>query len=108
MANRATVEPILIKERRIVTPRETRTALRGMFQPGVTWIRLAHTDQNGPQNRNWFLTYDNDPEKGSPPSRAKDHNCLEAVATSLMVQAVSVTMRIVTMAYVAARLLVVL
>lgn len=37
MAFRATVEPILMRERTTVTPRETRTALRGMFQPGVTW-----------------------------------------------------------------------
>ena len=37
MAFRATVEPMLMRERRIVTTRETRTALRGMFQPGVTF-----------------------------------------------------------------------
>ena len=42
MANRASVEPMLIRERRAVTTRETMTALRGMFQPGVTWIRLAY------------------------------------------------------------------
>lgn len=32
----ATWEPMLIRERRIVTPNETITELRGMFQPGVT------------------------------------------------------------------------
>jgi len=38
MALRASVEPMLIRERRIVTTRETRTAFRGMFHPGVTCI----------------------------------------------------------------------
>jgi len=88
MANRATVEPMWIRERSAVTARETMTALRGMFQPGVTYASVF--------------------EKGTPPSRAKDHNCLEAVATSLIVLAVSVMTRMVTMASVAARLLVVL
>ena len=36
MAFRAAVEPMLMRERQIVTRRETMTALRGMFQPGVT------------------------------------------------------------------------
>lgn len=36
IAARATVEPMLISERRIVTIRETRTEFSGMFQPGVT------------------------------------------------------------------------
>jgi len=35
-ALRAAVEPMLMRERRMVTTRETMTALRGMFQPGVT------------------------------------------------------------------------
>ena len=37
MALRATVEPMLIIERAMVTRSETMTALRGMFQPGVTY-----------------------------------------------------------------------
>ena len=36
MACRATEEPMLMSERQTVTPRETRTALRGIFQPGDT------------------------------------------------------------------------
>ena len=41
MALKATVEPMLMRERRIVTTRETRTALRGMFQPGVTFATTS-------------------------------------------------------------------
>jgi len=40
-------------------------------------------------------------EKGTPLSRANDHNCREPVATSLMVLAVRVTMRTVHMTFVA-------
>ena len=36
MALRATVEPMLMRERRMVTIRETITAFRGIFQPWVT------------------------------------------------------------------------
>jgi hypothetical protein len=36
IALKATVDPILIKDKRAVITRETMTALRGMFQPGVT------------------------------------------------------------------------
>ena len=36
MASNATVDPILISESSTVTMRDTRTALRGIFQPGVT------------------------------------------------------------------------
>jgi hypothetical protein len=36
IAVRATDEPMLIRERRIVTARETMTEFRGMFHPGVT------------------------------------------------------------------------
>lgn len=36
IANRATSEPILIRERRTVMTRETMTELSGMFHPGVT------------------------------------------------------------------------
>jgi len=36
MVNKASFEPILIKERRIGIVKVTRIALRGIFQPGVT------------------------------------------------------------------------
>ena len=36
MASNATVDPILMSDSNTVTMRDTRTALRGMFQPGVT------------------------------------------------------------------------
>ena len=36
MASNATVEPILIRERRHVIIKVSKTALRGMFQPGLT------------------------------------------------------------------------
>jgi hypothetical protein len=35
-AFRATWDPMLINDRRIVTMSDTMTELRGMFQPGVT------------------------------------------------------------------------
>lgn len=37
MALRATEEPMLMRERRTVTRKERRTALRGMFQVGLIW-----------------------------------------------------------------------
>ena len=36
MALKATVDPMLMRERRIVMAKETRTELRGMSQPGRT------------------------------------------------------------------------
>ena len=36
MAESATVDPMLMSDSSIVTTRDTRTALRGIFQPGVT------------------------------------------------------------------------
>ena len=36
MASNATVDPILMSDSSTVTTRDTRTALRGIFQPGVT------------------------------------------------------------------------
>ena len=36
MASNATVDPMLMSDSNTVTTRDTRTALRGMFQPGVT------------------------------------------------------------------------
>lgn len=38
MAFRATEEPMLMQESSELTTRETQTARRGMFQPGVTLI----------------------------------------------------------------------
>jgi hypothetical protein len=37
MAWNATVEPILIKDRRVVIMNVSRTALSGIFQPGFTY-----------------------------------------------------------------------
>lgn len=47
------------------------------------------------------LTRDNSEENGRPLSRAKDHICLDAVATSLMALDVKVTMRTVHITLVA-------
>lgn len=47
------------------------------------------------------LTYERVEEKGRPLSRAKDQSCRDAVATSLMVLDVRVTIRTVTMTFVA-------
>ena len=41
IALRATVEPMLMRERRMVMTREMKTALRGIFQPGLTWWRTC-------------------------------------------------------------------
>lgn len=80
-ALRAWVEPMLMSERQMVTTRETRTAFKGMFHPGVTLMST--------------------PENGRALSRAKAHSCREAVATSLMALAVRVTIKTVHMTFVA-------
>ena len=36
MASNATVDPMLMSDSNTVTTRDTRTAFRGIFQPGVT------------------------------------------------------------------------
>jgi hypothetical protein len=54
------------------------------------------------------LTYAKKDEKGSPSSRANDQSWRDAVATSVIVLAVSVTTSTVVMAFVAAMLPVVL
>jgi len=36
MALKATEEPMLIKDRRVVIKKVTRTAFKGIFQPGLT------------------------------------------------------------------------
>ena len=38
MALKATVEPMLIMDKRIVMQRETITEFKGIFQPGLTWL----------------------------------------------------------------------
>lgn len=44
MALKAVLEPMLIKDRRIVMQKETRTEFRGMSQPGRTYeiMQLAY------------------------------------------------------------------
>jgi hypothetical protein len=41
IALRATVEPMLMRERRTVMTSEIMTALSGMFQPDLTWWRTC-------------------------------------------------------------------
>lgn len=44
MALNATVDPILMRDRRVVMVKVRRTAFKGMFQPGLTYqvmVRLA-------------------------------------------------------------------
>lgn len=41
MALKAVLEPMLIKDRRIVMQNETRTEFRGMSQPGRTYAIIA-------------------------------------------------------------------
>lgn len=53
IALKATVEPMLMSERRVVQRNVSSTALSGMFQPGLMWPMK--------------------PLNGRPPSRAKDH-----------------------------------
>lgn len=77
MALKATVEPILMSERRQVISHVSRTALRGIFQPGLTCPMK--------------------PAKGKPPSRAKDQDCRETVANVLMTEDVMVTTMIAVM-----------
>lgn len=107
MALRATCDPMLISERRMVTPRETITEFKGMFHPGVTcqYSQLELFQIFGFFDR---PTYAKKDENGMPSSRANDHSCRDAVATSVMVLAVNVTIRTAVIAFVAARLPVVL
>lgn len=41
IALKAAVEPMLIKERRIVMTNETMTAFTGTFQPGLTLFKIV-------------------------------------------------------------------
>lgn len=50
MALNATVEPILIKERRAVITKVSRTALSGIFQRGVTF-KAKSTDNDNNQRQ---------------------------------------------------------
>lgn len=91
-----------MRERRTVTRREMRTALMGMFQPGVIWMWERGVSCAGVKGAEVSrLTCESIPWNGTPLSRANDHNCREPVATSLIVLEVSVTMRMVTMTLVA-------
>ena len=98
IAFRAVVEPRLMQAIREATTSETPTAWIGMFQPGVTLQLLAQED-SGEYS---LLTLEMNTEPGSPRSRANDHICREAVATSLMHEAVSRMTTIATMVLVAA------
>ena len=44
-AFRATSDPMLIIDSRIVTTRDTITEFKGMFQPGVTWQLHVNTTE---------------------------------------------------------------
>lgn len=81
MAFKAVALPRLMQARSDVITKEVRTARMGIFHPGATW--------------------DNQRLPGRPLSRANDHSCLEAVATSLMQQDVRQTMTIPTIKFVA-------
>lgn len=88
IARSAVVEPIFISDRRLVTAKETITALSGIFHPGVTYSvsfsfrKIRHCEG--------ALTYPKNPENGRPRSRAKDQSWREAVAISVMELAVRV------------------
>jgi len=66
MAFRAVEEPRLMHARRELTKKDRHTARTGIFHPGGTTAKKSL--------------------KGRPLSLAKDHTCLEAVATSLTQQ----------------------
>lgn len=112
-AFRATLEPMLMRESRMVTPNETITEFSGMFHPGVTcyYSQLClfqRTGLSGLRVSTVSLTYAKKDENGIPSSRAKDQSCRDAVATSVIVLAVNVTTSTAVIAFVAARLPVVL
>jgi hypothetical protein len=67
-----------------------------------------HLVPDATQGSDQGLTYAKKDEKGSPSSRANDQSWRDAVATSVIVLAVSVTTSTVVMAFVAAMLPVVL
>jgi len=99
IAAKATDEPRLMSEMSEVIVMETMTAGRGMFQPGetcytVSWRFCAHTSIG--------LTRDSQGEPGKPLSRANDQICLDAVATSLIQQAVKRTIISAVMVFAAA------
>ena len=47
IALKATVEPMLIKERSVVMSHVSKTELRGMFQPGFTCYYVSLDDRLG-------------------------------------------------------------
>lgn len=54
MALKAVLEPILIRERRIVMQKETRTELRGISQPGRTYEFITISIEYK-QSASWVL-----------------------------------------------------
>jgi hypothetical protein len=81
MALKATLLPRLMSERRQVTTKETRTALRGMSQPGRTLLKcqsfFAGARQTNTHRQRKSL-------QGIPRSRANANIWREAVATLLI------------------------
>jgi hypothetical protein len=76
MALKAVLEPMLIRERRMVIQKETRTEFRGMSQPGRTYELIA-ISRAYKQNASYIgvilssLTWARNLEYGRPSSRAK-------------------------------------
>ena len=108
MALRAVVEPRLINAMKTPERKETRMALRG-----IGWLGGIWTGEFVPQfpvtgKRGFHNTLDSQGENGSPPSRANDQICREAVAISLITAQTSVMMMMATMTLVPTRLFVVL
>ncbi len=94
MAFRATEEPRLIREMATPKPNETHTALRGMFQPGWTYVIFLAGAGRPQVGGNPTLRRNG--EKGNPLSLAKDQIWREAVATSLTTAETRVMMMMAT------------
>ena len=74
MAPKAVLEPMLIRDRRMVMQKETRTAFRGMSQPGRTCeiVAISIIQTYASQMSYWAeLTWARNLENGRPSSRAK-------------------------------------
>lgn len=106
MALKATVEPMLIRERSVVKRNVSKTELSGIFQPGLTCFNLdkLHVSRNNAQ----CVTREHckfekehtcamNEENGNPLSRAKDHVCRDTVASVLITDDVTVTIRMAVM-----------
>ena len=99
MAFSAAVDPIFSKEMRQVITTETVTERRGICILGSTYSEGISRDSASLWER---LTVANQPENGSPLSRANDHSCREAVASTLIALNTIVMIIIDTMTSVAA------